>query len=380
MNQRPLSVGILLFTCLAAFPLRGFAQTPDRAPLRIVSAGPTGEVATIEDANEIRVVFSEPMVAVGTVPPKLKPSFFTISPAVAGTYRWSGTTILIFTPTRRLPAATKYDIRIAAGTAASSGRRLPADYRFSFTTPTARLLRTDWYRPDGRFDAAPIVVLRFNQPVKPDAVMPHLRAAFEPHEFLPPAPPDRTAAGTRGLDPGATGAFADKVQRASAAASSRERVSLALAKDWDRKRFPPAGDMVVVQLDTPIPPGSWVRIETDGQVPSVAGLAVSGLSQNYIVQVEPAFFVNGFTCAIRMRSRQQQRRALYGSGQGRRFRGGAAGLRSDRLAGPAAHREGRASSARIVGAGLVVGADVRGRRISRPNRRRAPGSRLSRPT
>src|SRR5690349_23744535 len=133
------------------------AAQPAPAPLRVVSAGPVNEIATLEEANEVRVVFSEPMVAMGTVPPRLRPSFFHITPAVAGTFRWSGRTILIFTPAKRLPLATKYDVRIDAGTAALSGRRLATPYTFSFITPTARLLKTEWYRPGGRFDAAPIV-------------------------------------------------------------------------------------------------------------------------------------------------------------------------------------------------------------------------------
>ena len=162
------------------------AAQPAPTPLRVVSAGPVNEVASIEEANEVRVVFSEPMVAMATVPPGLRPSFFHITPTVAGTFRWSGTTVLIFTPAKRLPLATKYDVRIDAGTTAVSGRRLATPYTFSFITPTARLLKTEWYRPGGRFDAAPIVVLRFNQPVKPEAVAAHIRARFESHQFIPP--------------------------------------------------------------------------------------------------------------------------------------------------------------------------------------------------
>src|SRR5690349_12371109 len=99
---------------VAAFLLLSLPRFADAqraaAPLRIVSAGPTGEVASLEAANEIRVVFSEPMAGLGQVPARLRPAYFHITPAVAGTFRWSGTTILIFTPARRLPLATKYDV------------------------------------------------------------------------------------------------------------------------------------------------------------------------------------------------------------------------------------------------------------------------------
>ena len=74
------------------------------AGLTIVNAGPQGEVASLAEANEIRIVFSEPMVTLGRIPARLRPAFFKIDPAVPGTFRWSGTTILIFTPDPETPA------------------------------------------------------------------------------------------------------------------------------------------------------------------------------------------------------------------------------------------------------------------------------------
>ena len=269
---------------------------PPRAPLRVVSAGPTGEIRAGEEGNEIRVVFSEPMVALGRVPPRLKPAFFHITPAVAGTFRWSGTTILILTPAKRLPLATKYDVTIDAGAAAVSGRKLAAPYTFSFMTPTASLLQTNWYRPGGRFDAAPVIVLRFNQPVKPEDVAAHVRGGFERHDFQAPVIPAAAQARLRAIDPGALQAFNDKVERARAAASATSPVVLEVATDWDKKRFKPAPDLVVLQAKTPVPPESWIRLDTDGRIPSLAGLAVSGRPQTYTIQVEGTFLVTSFEC------------------------------------------------------------------------------------
>jgi hypothetical protein len=42
------------------------AQAADK--LTIVKAGPVGEIASLAEANEIRVVFSEPMVVLGKIP------------------------------------------------------------------------------------------------------------------------------------------------------------------------------------------------------------------------------------------------------------------------------------------------------------------------
>ncbi|HVZ22408.1 MAG TPA: Ig-like domain-containing protein, partial [Vicinamibacterales bacterium] len=152
MHRIALPFAALLFVCTISVSAQPPTQTPT---LRIVSAGPTGEVANAAEANEIRVVFSEPMVALAQVSAPLRPAFIHVSPAVTGTFRWSGTTVLIFTPARRLPLATAYTVTIDAGAKAVSGRTLAAPYTFVFTTPTARLLRTNWYRPNGRYDAAP---------------------------------------------------------------------------------------------------------------------------------------------------------------------------------------------------------------------------------
>ena len=155
----------------------------------MVSAGPTGEVASLAEANEIRVVFSEPMVALGRIPAVVRAPYVRITPAIPGAFRWSGTTILIFTPDAKTPLAyaTRYDVTVDATAAAVSGRTLGDPYSFSFTTPTVKLLRTETYRRGGRADAPFVVMLRFNQPVEPADVAAHLTAKFEPHEWDPPS-------------------------------------------------------------------------------------------------------------------------------------------------------------------------------------------------
>ena len=65
--------------------------------------GPAGEVETLAEANEVRVIFSEPMVTLGRIPARIRPPFFRITPSAPGTFRWSGTTILVFTPDPKRP-------------------------------------------------------------------------------------------------------------------------------------------------------------------------------------------------------------------------------------------------------------------------------------
>ena len=173
---------LALGVCLLAFvPAPLAAQTAAGAgkSLTVVSAGPTGEVASLAEANEIRIVFSEPMVTLGRIPAVVRPPFVTITPAIPGAFRWSGTTILIFTPDAKppLPFATRYDVTIDATAAAVSGRTL------------ARAVHLHVHDADGEAAAdrdcigaaaAPTrrswSLLRFNQPVEPADVAAHLTA------------------------------------------------------------------------------------------------------------------------------------------------------------------------------------------------------------
>src|SRR5687767_10639797 len=111
--------------------------------LRVLSAGPSGEVAAMSEANEIRVVFSEPMVVLGRIPEHVTAPFFRIDPAVKGSFRWSGTTTLIFTPDPKtpLPFAREFTVTIDKNAQSVAGNTLDRPYSFSFTTPTIRLVR-----------------------------------------------------------------------------------------------------------------------------------------------------------------------------------------------------------------------------------------------
>jgi len=264
--------------------------------LKIALAGPTGEIAVRELANEIRVVFSEPMVALGRIPAQVRPPFFRITPTVAGTFRWSGTTTLIFTPASPLPHATRYDVTIDTSAVASSGRRLAAPHTFSFTTPTVRVLAANWYRRTGRYDAPVVIALRFNQPVRPTDVLAHVTGRFQPHAWKPPHLSERAVARRRRVDPQAVGRFEAKVAAASMAAASTAPIGLALAKDWDQKRFKPGRDLVVLETVKPPATESWIAL-TVGKLPGLEGRETPPTPLTTILELEPTFFVDGFRCA-----------------------------------------------------------------------------------
>jgi alpha-2-macroglobulin len=275
---------------------RGAAQ--QAPPLTVVQSGPTNEVQSLREANEIRVVFSEPMVVLGRIPDPVTAPFVTIRPAIAGTFRWSGTTILIFTPdpSRKLPNATQYDVTVDTSAVAVSGRRLAAPHRFTFTTPTVKLLGLDWYRKNKRFDSPMVLALRFNQPVRTADIVSHTTLRFEPHALDRPILSDEAQARLRANDPQAIARFQAKVGAAMAATSAANSLTFSAAANWDTQRFKPSPDLVVVEVTDQTPPDSWVLVELDSALPAIEGRSVPGQAQTRRVEAEPTFFVNGLRC------------------------------------------------------------------------------------
>jgi alpha-2-macroglobulin len=295
---------LTLLVCLLALGNHPAAAQPVAGAgrgLTIVSTGPTGEVASLAEANEIRIVFSEPMVALGRIPNVVRVPYVRITPAVAGTFRWSGTTILIFTPDPQqpLPYAMRYTITVDASAAAISGRTLGTPYTFTFTTPTVKLLSTDAYRRGGRADAPYVILLRFNQPVEPADVAQHLTARFERHDWAPPEFSDEERRLLAAIDPASLGRFSAKVSATGAAAAATSPVALRVATDWDKQRFPPARTLVALETTTRVPSESWVKLTIDGGMRSPAGPATPQRVQEYTLKAEPAFFVIGPECRER---------------------------------------------------------------------------------
>lgn len=258
---------VLLVVLLSS--MSAFAQNA----LRVVSAGPVGETATLAEANEIRVVFSEPMVVLGKIPNPVTAPFFKITPAVKGTFRWSGTTTLIFTPDKPLPYATDYTVTIAKTAKSVAGKTLDQPYEWSFSTPAVRLLRADWYR---KKSGAIVIALRFNQPVTAANITPHIQLRTEAHtpelpEKLPQA------------------AEAKKQQALAAAEKDGDPILAFIATEWDKERFPPSNDLVVLETKPGIVPETWINVSYNkGENP-----------QAYTLELDPTFFVSSIDCVAK---------------------------------------------------------------------------------
>jgi len=288
-RMKRIGVGILLFVCAVS------AQAADK--LTIVKAGPVGEVANLAEANEIRVVFNEPMIVLGKIPKVLNVPWFHVAPEIKGTFRWSGTATLIFTPDPKtpLPFATKFDVTIDADAKAVSGKTLGTAYHFSFTTPTIQLLRTDWYRKDGKYDGAVVIALWFNQPVDAETLGPHLQLRTAEHPFGVPLMPARER--LQKLEPQQVAAFDAKVAAAQAAAASNGKpVFSFFPTDWDKKRYKPAPELVVVETKPGVPPETELQVFMDDALARRTTNVATGKTQTFTILLNPMFFVDQIEC------------------------------------------------------------------------------------
>ncbi len=274
MKRRVVQLAILLLLTATALTAAG--------TLRVLTAGPVGEVAMLAEANEVRVVFSEPMVVVGRIPATVTAPFFHILPAVKGTFRWSGTTTLIFTPVK-LPYATQYEVTIDKTATSVAGNTLDQPYQFSFMTPTVKLLSTNWYRKPNR---AVVIGLHFNQAIDPRKVLGMLQLKTVAHGFQPPVIPSEGIERLKAKDPQSLQAFEEKKAKAAAAAVSDGAPVFAFeTKEWDRAKLgQPVSDFLVVETKPGIPPDTNIEV------------VLSGTNQ-YTIELEPAFFVEHLVCS-----------------------------------------------------------------------------------
>jgi len=288
--RRVIAALALLFACAAT-------QAP--GPLTIIKAGPVGEIAQLAEANEIRVVFSEPMIAVGKIPKDLTPPWFHVSPAIKGTFRWSGTTTLIFTPDPKtaLPYSTKYDVTIDGNAKSVDGKTLGKAYTFSFITPTIKLMRTMWYRKTTEPGSPVVIGMWFNQPVDRNVITQHLQIRTQAHDVTLPSLQPEAIPRLQKLDPKAVPAFDAKIAKSQAAATSNGAPVLSfLADTWDKKQWPAVPELVVLETKPGIAPDTFLQVYLDPKLAKSPGGIATGVEQTTTVELDPAFFVTRLSC------------------------------------------------------------------------------------
>jgi uncharacterized protein YfaS (alpha-2-macroglobulin family) len=270
------------------------SQTP---ALRVVSAGPTGDLGQLADADDVRIVFSEPMIDLGVVPTGAAPSWMRLTPAVPGTFYWSGTRTLMFSPDANtpIPNATMFTVRVEGSATSVTGRTLGAPFEFKFTTPTVRLLSVDYYRKDGRFDQPAMLRLRFNQRVRPEDVLAHTRVALTPHDWTAPVMSEAARAWLQRTDPGGLARFDQKVAAVRLVTQSTTAVPVRVATAWDQQRFWPVPNQIVLETTTAPPTDGWLNVSIDADMPSPDGPARHA-TQSSVVHLEPTLFGAPMRC------------------------------------------------------------------------------------
>lgn len=286
---------ILVFALLHSLVSPAAAQ---EIPLSVISSGPEGEISDLSQANEVRVVFSEPMVALGKVPKNQRPPWFSIAPNIAGVYRWSGTTTLIFTPDpkKKLPFATRYDVKVEAGAQSIAGKKLAGAHTFSFTTPTLKLLSTNWYRKTKAPDAPLVFGLRFNQPVDRAALAPHVHFGLIPHELSLPTLQPAAKQHLLKIDPNAVVDFEAKLTQLRAAARASANVLGFVPPSWDVKQLGKGDDLFVFETRPGITGSHAVRVRVDGKAPSKQGKERPLTAQEFTAEIAPALYVRQISC------------------------------------------------------------------------------------
>ncbi|HET7436545.1 MAG TPA: alpha-2-macroglobulin family protein [Thermoanaerobaculia bacterium] len=267
--------------------------------LRIVAAGPVGQTRELKEVNEIRIVFSEPMVVLGKIPDPVTAPYVHITPAMKGQFRWSGTTTLIFAPDMKtVPTATQYSVTIDANAKSLAGHTLDQPYRFDFTTPTIRLVQTQWYRKGGKAGAPIVILLSFNQPVDAATILPHLKLLTTPHDVPAPYWSPEGRARAQKLEPDALVAFDKKAAQAKAAASQNgNSVFVSVATDWDKKKYAPAPELLVLETKPGVPPDIWMKVLLDEKLARPGRVAAE--PQEFTIQLEPTLVVSGQGCVTK---------------------------------------------------------------------------------
>ncbi len=270
--------------CLYVLLLLSVSARVDAQSLEIVSAGPVGQLDNLARASEIRITFSEPMIAVGKTPPVVTIPFLRIEPVISGTFRWAGTSTLVFTPSRPLPFSTTYRVTAATTAKSVSGQTLASPYSFSFTTPRMSIVGTQSYRKNGKSTDPLVIGLSFNQPVNRAEILKSLKLRYLAFtaEGLPAPPAAETP----------DQALTTKLSAARAASSRTGRVLAFVAEKWNTEVIPDLKEVLVVETQPGIPAGTRIEaiLERSAQE------SISPGEEANQIQVDPILFVRNLSC------------------------------------------------------------------------------------
>ncbi|CAM2007870.1 Ig-like domain-containing alpha-2-macroglobulin family protein [Acanthopleuribacter pedis] len=148
--------------------VEGPAPTANNEPPRVTHHGPVG---LVETAPKITISFSQSMVPLGDLETRqaLAPPV-TLTPNVAGSWRWVSPRTLVFQNKTALPGATRFKVGVPGDLKDTAGRTLGTPLEFEFATPTAKPVAF-YPDPNTGQPQIPLAALAFNQSIDPASVL-----------------------------------------------------------------------------------------------------------------------------------------------------------------------------------------------------------------
>lgn len=146
---------------------KGPAKPSKKAePLKIIRHVP--ESGEVNEDTTLCITFNQPMVALSTIGQVASKIPVTLNPMPKGEWKWLGTSTLTFVPENgKLPGSTQFEVDIPAGITSSTGTKLDSEMRWSFRTPTNRVI--EWYPGDSGVSREPTMLAVLAQPVDPES-------------------------------------------------------------------------------------------------------------------------------------------------------------------------------------------------------------------
>ncbi len=143
------------------------------APLKVLSAAPRG-TDSASARQPVTVTFNQPVVALAEASEFSSENCpLTLTPAVKGTCRYSGTQTLQFEPAENWPQATQFTGQIKKGFSSQvSGQKLAESYTFTFSTQTPRVRRVLPRKGERWISLNPSIYVQFSLPVTPEKLIP----------------------------------------------------------------------------------------------------------------------------------------------------------------------------------------------------------------
>jgi hypothetical protein len=111
------------------------------------------------------LTFNKPVVPLGAAEEEM-PVPATLTPAVAGEWRWIGSSAVEFMPKAPLPYATSFTVTVKPELAALDGEKMAAPFSFSFASLAPEFSGSSPTLGSPWLDPKEPLTLTFNQPVK----------------------------------------------------------------------------------------------------------------------------------------------------------------------------------------------------------------------